>query len=121
ATSVLMVLAAPVLVAAMSMVLMDRAANTAFYIASLGGSPYLYENLFWFFGHPEVYILALPGFGIVLEILPVFARKPLWGYKLAVAGMLGVPFLSFMVWQHHLFVRGINSGRQPVHMLTTAL
>ena len=65
-------------------------ANTSFYLASSGGSPYLYENLFWFFGHPEVYILALPGFGIVLEILPVFARKPLWGYRLAVAGMVGV-------------------------------
>src|SRR5437660_9560150 len=121
ATSVLMVLAAPVLVATMSMVLMDRAANTSFFLASAGGSPYLYENLFWFFGHPEVYILALPGFGIVLEILPVFTRKPLWGYKLAVAGMLGVTFLSFMVWQHHLVVSGINAGLRPFYMLTTEL
>src|ERR671925_999789 len=120
-TSILMALAAPVLVAAMLMSVMDRAANTGYYIASQGGSPYLYENLFWFFGHPEVYILALPGFGIVLEILPVFARKPLWGYKLAVAGMLGVTFLSFMVWQHHLFVSGINSGLRPFYMLTTEL
>src|SRR5437016_8754024 len=87
-TSILMVLAAPVLVAVMTMVLMDRTANTSFFLAGAGGSQYLYENLFWFFGHPEVYILALPGFGIVLEILPVFARKPLWGYRLAVAGML---------------------------------
>src|SRR2546421_1234137 len=121
ATSVLMVLAAPVLVAAMTMVLMDRAANTSFFVASAGGSQYLYENLFWFFGHPEVYILALPGFGIVLEILPVFARKPLWGYRLAVAGMLGVTLLSFMVWQHHLFVSGMNSGLRPFYMLTTEL
>jgi cytochrome c oxidase subunit 1 len=120
-TSILMALAAPVLVAAMLMGLMDRAANTAFYIASLGGSPYLYENLFWFFGHPEVYILALPGFGIVLEILPVFARKPLWGYRLAVAGMLGVTLLSFMVWQHHLFVSGMNSSLRPFYMFTTEL
>jgi cytochrome c oxidase subunit 1 len=59
-----------------------------------GGSNYLYENLFWFFGHPEVYVLALPGFAIVLELLPVFARKPLWGYRLAVAGLLGVSLLS---------------------------
>src|SRR3989442_16006428 len=92
-TTILMALAAPVLVAAMTMVLMDRAANPSFFLASAGGSQYLYENLFWFFGHPEVYILALPGFGIVLEILPVFARKPLWGYRLAVAGMLGVTLL----------------------------
>jgi cytochrome c oxidase subunit I len=120
-TSILMVLAAPVLVAAMLMVLMDRAANTSFFLASAGGSQYLYENLFWFFGHPEVYILALPGFGIVLEILPVFARKPLWGYRLAVAGMLGVTLLSFMVWQHHLFVSGMNAGLRPFYMLTTEL
>jgi cytochrome c oxidase subunit I len=121
ATSVLMALSAPVLIAALAMEAMDRTANTSFYLASAGGSPYLYENLFWFFGHPEVYILALPGFGIVLEILPVFARKPLWGYRLAVAGMLGVAILSFMVWQHHLFVSGINAGLRPFYMLTTEL
>jgi cytochrome c oxidase subunit 1 len=120
-TSILMALAAPVLVAALLMELMDRAGNTGFFLASQGGSPYLYENLFWFFGHPEVYILALPGFGIVLEILPVFSRKPLWGYRLAVAGMLGVTFLSFMVWQHHLFVSGINASLRPFYMLTTEL
>src|SRR5438270_593195 len=104
-----------------TMVLMDRATNTSFFLASAGGSQYLYENLFWFFGHPEVYILALPGFGIVLEILPVFARKPLWGYPLAVAGMVGVTLLSFMVWQHHLFVSGLNAGLRPFYMLTTEL
>src|SRR5438477_4821622 len=120
-TSVLQVLAAPVLLATMTMVLMDRATNTSFFLASAGGSQYLYENLFWFFGHPEVYILALPGFGIVLEILPVFARKPLWGYRLGVAGMLGVTLLSFMVWQHHLFVSGMNADLRPFYMLTTEL
>src|SRR5581483_4850223 len=76
-TAILMLLAAPVLVATLGMVIMDRAVQTSFFLASAGGSPYLYENLFWVFGHPEVYILALPGFGIVLELLPVFARKPL--------------------------------------------
>ena len=120
-TSILMVLASPVLIAALLMEMLDRVGNTSFYIASGGGSPYLYENLFWFFGHPEVYILALPGFGIVLEILPVFARKPLWGYRLAVSGMLGVALLSFFVWQHHLFVSGINSTLRPFYMLTTEL
>jgi cytochrome c oxidase subunit I len=120
-TSILMALAAPVLIAVQSMGMLDRTANTSFFLASGGGSAYLYENLWWFFGHPEVYILALPGFGIVLEILPVFARKPLWGYRLAVAGMLGVTLLSFMVWQHHLFVSGINAGLRPFYMLTTEL
>ena len=120
-TSVLMVLAAPVLFATLSMVALDRTADTSFFLASAGGSPFLYDNLFWFFGHPEVYILALPGFGVVLEILPVFSRKPLWGYRLAVAGMVGVTLLSFMVWQHHLFVSGMNADVRPFYMLSTEL
>ena len=103
------------------MMALDRTSGTNFFVAGAGGSPFLFENLFWFFGHPEVYILALPGFGIVLEILPVFARKPLWGYRLAVSGLLGVALLSFMVWQHHLFVSGINSNLRPFYMLTTEL
>jgi cytochrome c oxidase subunit 1 len=77
--------------------------------------------VFWFFGHPEVYILALPGFGIVSEILPVFCRKPLFGYKVAAAGLIGVTLLSFFVWQHHLFMSGINPDMRPVFMLTTEL
>ena len=121
ATTVLMLLGAPVLVAGLLMMTLDRTSGTNFFVAGAGGSPFLFENLFWFFGHPEVYILALPGFGIVLEILPVFARKPLWGYRLAVSGLLGVALLSFMVWQHHLFVSGINSNLRPFYMLTTEL
>ncbi|HSC49213.1 MAG TPA: cbb3-type cytochrome c oxidase subunit I [Gaiellaceae bacterium] len=120
-TSILNLLAPPVLVAALAMELLDRTSQTTFYIQSGGGSQYLYENLFWFFGHPEVYILALPGFGILLELLPVFSRKPLWGYRLAVAGMMGVTLLSFLVWQHHLFVSGINSNLRPFYMLSTEL
>ncbi len=121
ATAILMMLAAPMLVSALLMGAMDRTAQTAFYIAGQGGSSYLFQNLFWVFGHPEVYILALPGFGIVLELLPVFARKPLWGYRLAVAGLLGVSLLSFFVWQHHLFVSGINADLRPFYMLSTEL
>ena len=121
ATSFLMVLAAPVLVGGMYMMITDRTAQTAFFVPDLGGSSYLYENLFWFFGHPEVYILALPGFGIVSEIIPVFTRKPLFGYKTAAAGMIGVTLLSFFVWQHHLFDSGINPDMRPVFMLTTEL
>jgi cytochrome c oxidase subunit 1 len=120
-TSTLNLLAAPVLVAALAMEMLDRTAQTTFYLPSGGGSSYLYENLFWFFGHPEVYILALPGFGILLELLPVFSRKPLWGYRLAVAGLFGVTMLSFLVWQHHLFVSGINSNLRPFYMLSTEL
>jgi cytochrome c oxidase subunit I len=120
-TSILAVLAAPVLLTALIMVTMDRTVDTSFFLSSQGGSPFLWDNLFWFFGHPEVYILALPGFGIVLEILPVFCRKPLWGYRLAVSGMFGVALLSFMVWQHHLFVSGINANLRPFYMFTTEL
>ncbi len=120
-TSSLMVLAAPILIACLLMAAFDRSVQTSFFLSSSGGSQYLFENLFWFFGHPDVYILALPGFGIVLELLPVFSRKPLWGYRLAVAGILGVTLLSFFVWQHHLFVSGINSALRPFYMLSTEL
>ncbi len=122
ATSALMFLAAPMLIAA----LLDgrdgpHRADRVLTFRAWGGSAYLFQNLFWVFGHPEVYIVALPGFGIVLELLPVFARKPLWGYRLAVAGMLGVGLLSFFVWQHHLFVSGINADLRPFYMLSTEL
>jgi cytochrome c oxidase subunit 1 len=120
-TSILAVLAAPVLAAAIYMVMSDRSIQSVFFVPSSGGSPLLWEELFWFFGHPEVYILALPGFGIVLEILPVFARKPLWGYRIAVASMFGVALMSFMVWQHHLFMSGINANLRPFYMFTTEL
>jgi cytochrome c oxidase subunit 1 len=121
ATAALMVLAAPTLIATLLMAALDRTISTSFFLSGGGGSSYLFENLFWFFGHPEVYVLALPGFGIVLELLPVFTRKPLWGYRLAVAGMLGVSLLSFFVWQHHLFVSGINADLRPFYMLSTEI
>jgi cytochrome c oxidase subunit 1 len=120
-TAVLMLLAAPVLISTLVMLSLDRTAQTSFFNDQAGGSPYLYENLFWIFGHPEVYVLALPGMGILLEILPVFSRKPLWGYRLAVTGMLGIMLLSFLVWQHHLFVSGINGNLRPFYMLSTEL
>ena len=121
ATSLIMVLAAPMLIGTLLMSAFDRTISTTFFVAGGGGSSFLFENLFWFFGHPEVYVLALPGFGIVLELLPVFTRKPLWGYRLAVAGMLGVALMSFFVWQHHLFVSGINADLRPFYMLSTEI
>ena len=120
-TAALMLLAAPVLICALTMASLDRTVQTSFFVAAQGGSSYLFENLFWFFGHPEVYILALPGMGVILELMPVFSRKPLWGYRLAVAGMLGIALLSFTVWQHHLFVSGINADLRPFYMLSTEL
>jgi cytochrome c oxidase subunit I len=119
--SFLQVLAVPVLIAGFYIMILDRTAQSAFYVNQLGGSSYLYQNLFWFFGHPEVYILALPAFGVVAEILPVFARKPLFAYKVGAAGIFGVALLSFFVWQHHLFDSGINPDMRPLFMLTTEL
>src|SRR5215510_7177769 len=116
--SFLQVLAVPVLVGACYMALMDRTFQTAFFANQLGGSSYLWENLFWFFGHPEVYILALPGFGVVTEVISTFCRKPIFAYKVGAAGMFGVGILSFFVWQHHLFDSGINPDMRPLFMLT---
>jgi cytochrome c oxidase subunit I len=121
ATTALLTLATPTLVAAGFFGLLDRTAQTAFFVNEHGGSSFLWENLFWFFGHPEVYIMALPGFGIVAEILPVFCRRPLFGYRVSAAGMMGVALLSFFVWQHHLFQSGINPDMRPLFMLTTEL
>ena len=121
ATAALLTLATPTLVAGGLFGVLDRTAQTAFYVNERGGSAYLWQNLFWFFGHPEVYIMALPGFGIVAEIMPVFTRKPLFGYRISAAGMIGVALLSFFVWQHHLFQSGINPDMRPLFMLTTEL
>ena len=121
ATAALLTLATPVLAAGGLFGLLDKTAQTAFYVTEHGGSSYLWQNLFWFFGHPEVYIMALPGFGIVGEIIPVFCRKPLFAYKVAASGMIGVALLSFFVWQHHLFQSGINPDMRPLFMLTTEL
>jgi cytochrome c oxidase subunit 1 len=121
ATAALLTLATPVLFAGGLFGLLDKTVQTSFYVTEHGGSSYLWQNLFWFFGHPEVYIMALPGFGIVGEIMPVFTRKPLFAYKVAAAGMIGVALLSFFVWQHHLFQSGINPDMRPLFMLTTEL
>ena len=121
ATCALLTLATPTLIVGGLFGILDRTAQTAFYVTEHGGSNFLWQNLFWFFGHPEVYIMALPGFGIVMEIMPVFTRKPLFAYKVAAAGMIGVALLSLFVWQHHLFQSGINPDMRPLFMLTTEL
>ncbi len=116
-----MLLSVPILIDGLYVMGLDRSVQTAMLYAGHGGSSFLWENLFWFFGHPEVYLLALPGFGLTMEILPVFARKPLFGYRTAVTGMVGVAVLSFFVWQHHLFQSGMNPDMRPLFMLTTEL
>src|SRR5262249_40183911 len=101
--SVLLVFALPVIAAAVTMLLTDRHAGTHFFDPANGGSPLMWQHLFWFFGHPEVYIMVLPGFGIISEILPVFARKPIFGYKAIAASTVAIAFLGFLTWAHHLF------------------
>jgi cytochrome c oxidase subunit 1 len=101
--AVLLIVAIPVIAGAVTMLLTDRHFGTNFFEASEGGSPLLYQHLFWFFGHPEVYILVLPGFGIISEVLPVFARKPIFGYKAIAAATVVIAFLGTLVWAHHMF------------------
>jgi cytochrome c oxidase subunit I len=120
-TSFLGLLAAPALIGAVLMETIDRTFQTTFYVPAGGGSPFLWENLFWFFGHPEVYIFIIPAFGLVMEMLPVFTRRPLWGYRVGVGGMVGVGLLSFVVWQHHLFVSGLAPALRPFYMFSTEM
>src|ERR671927_618114 len=101
--AILLILALPVVAGAVTLLLTDRHFGTHFYDPANGGSPLLWQHLFWFFGHPEVYIMVLPAFGIVSEVLPVFARKPIFGYKAIAAATVAIAFLSLLVWAHHMF------------------
>jgi cytochrome c oxidase subunit 1 len=105
-TSVLLLFAVPVLTSGLMMLFIDRHYGGGFFDPALGGNPVLWQHIFWFFGHPEVYILILPAFGIVTEILPVFSRKPLFGYKAFVFATASIGALGFSVWAHHMFTTG---------------
>jgi cytochrome c oxidase subunit 1 len=103
ATSLLLIVAIPVIAGAVTMLLLDRHFGTHFFDPTQGGSVLLWQNLFWFFGHPEVYVLVLPAFGIISEVLPVFARKPIFGYKAIAASTILIAFLGLLTWLHHMF------------------
>jgi cytochrome c oxidase subunit 1 len=119
--SVLIIFAMPVIAAAATMLLTDRHGGTHFFDPANGGSPLLWQNLFWFFGHPEVYIMVLPGFGLVSEILPVFARKPIFGYKAIAAATVAIAFLGFLTWAHHMFTAPIPEAILVFVMLSSLL
>jgi cytochrome c oxidase subunit I len=101
--AILLIIALPVVAAAVTMLLTDRHFGTHFFDPTAHGSPVLWQHLFWFFGHPEVYIMILPGFGIISEVIPVFSRKPIFGYKAIAAATAVIAFLAVLVWGHHLF------------------
>ncbi len=113
--------AMPPVTAALIMVFMDRNFHTNFFNAAAGGDPLMYQNLFWIFGHPEVYILILPGMGIVSEILPVFSRKPLFGYSVVVFSGIAIGFLGWGVWAHHMFATGLGPVAVSAFGLSTML
>jgi cytochrome c oxidase subunit 1 len=117
----LTVFAMPIITAAMIMVFFDRNYDTLFFVASKGGDPLLYQHLFWLFGHPEVYILILPGMGIVSEVLPVFSRKPLFGYSVVIFSGIAIGFMGWGVWAHHMFATGLGPVAISAFGLSTML
>ncbi|HEY6317542.1 MAG TPA: cytochrome c oxidase subunit I [Acidimicrobiia bacterium] len=120
-TFFLTLFAMPIITVAMIMVFFDRNFGTSFFLATKGGDPLLYQNLFWLFGHPEVYILILPGMGIVSEVLPVFSRKPLFGYPVVVFSGIAIGFLGWGVWAHHMFTTGLGPVAVSAFSLSTML
>jgi cytochrome c oxidase subunit 1 len=120
-TQFLTLFAMPIVTAAMIMVYLDRNYGTLFFVASKGGDPILYQHLFWLFGHPEVYILILPGMGIISEVLPVFSRKPLFGYTVVIFSTIAIGFMSWGVWAHHMFSTGLGPVAISAFGLSTML
>ncbi len=117
--AVLLLLALPVLTSALAMLLFDRMAGTHFFLPKGGGEPLLWQHLFWFFGHPEVYVLILPAMGIASDVLSTFSRKPIFGYRSMVYAIVGIAFLSWAVWGHHMFQSGMNPALGTGFMITT--
>jgi cytochrome c oxidase subunit 1 len=120
-TSTLVVVATPFLTGSQFFVMFDRALHTSFFEAATGGYPLGYQHIFWFYSHPAVYVMMLPGFGIMSEIIPVFSRKPIFGYRGMAFALLAIMILGFSVWAHHMFVSGMATWLRPPMMFTSLL
>ena len=120
-TAYLLIATMPVFAGAVTMLLTDRFFDTSFFSAAGGGDPVMFQHIFWFFGHPEVYILILPAFGIVSSIIPTFARKQLFGYDSMVYATASIAFLSFIVWAHHMFTTGMPLAGELFFMFSTMM
>jgi len=120
-TAYLLIAVMPVLATAVTMILTDRHFGTTFFNAAGGGDPVMFQHVFWFFGHPEVYIMILPGFGIISQVIPAFARKPLFGYASMVYATAAIAIISFIVWAHHMFTTGMPVTGQLFFMYATML
>jgi cytochrome c oxidase subunit 1 len=121
AQAIMILLTLPVIAAAVTLLLTDRHFGTCFYDPGCGGSAMLWQHLFWFFGHPEVYIMILPAFGVISEVLPVFARKPIFGYKAIAGSSIAIAFLSMLVWAHHMFATPLATAALVFFMLSSML
>jgi cytochrome c oxidase subunit 1 len=118
-TAILLLLALPVLTTALALLLFDRMGGTHFFLPSGGGEPLLWQHLFWFFGHPEVYIMILPAMGITSDVIATFSRKPIFGYRAMAYAMIAIAFLSWIVWGHHMFQSGMDPALGSSFMITT--
>ena len=117
--AILLIVVLPTLSAGLTLLLLDRQAGTHFFVPSEGGSAILYQHAFWFFGHPEVYIMILPVMGIISEVIPVFSRKPIFGYKAIAFSTVAIGFFSLLVWAHHMFTVGLPSFLNAFFMVTS--
>ncbi len=118
-TSILLIMAFPAITVGILLLMFDRWIGTGFFVTAAGGDPLLWQHLFWIFGHPEVYILILPSFGILSEIIPTFSRKPLFGYSIMVYASAAIAFLGFGVWAHHMFTTGLGPTATSIFSATT--
>ena len=121
ATSIIIVLGTPVLSGALLMLIVARVFGAQFFTPGGGGNPLLWQNLFWFYSHPAVYIMILPGFGIISEVLPAFSRKPIFGYKLIAFSSMAIAIFGFLVWAHHMFTSGMDPFLRVPFMITSMI